>query len=269
MIRKLSFRKKSLRQKELKNSFPFYSLIPNIITIAALCFGLSAIKYALDGNWEKSLSFLIISAFLDVMDGRIARYLNVTSDFGANLDSLADFVNFGVAPPLIIYSWVLSGSPIKALGWGAVLIFAICTAMRLARFNVGLKLQTSPVRNLFFTGVPSTIGGILCLAPLMASLEFPACQFVQSPEFNIIYLSIVAFSMPSKLPTFAVKHIHISKENVKLLLAIIGALIVFLIIKPWITIIILCLLYIASIPVSLLVFSKKIRAEQANILNGK
>ena len=215
------------------------------------------------------MSFLIISAFLDVMDGRIARYLNVTSEFGANLDSLADFVNFGVVPPLVVYSWVFAESPMKSLGWGVVLIFAICTGMRLARFNIGLKVQVSPARSLFFTGVPSTIGGILCVAPLMASLEFPNIHFVQSPEFNIIYLAVIAFTMPSKLPTFSVKHIHISKENVKLLLAVIGSLIVFLIIKPWITILILCLLYIACIPVSLLVFCRRVRAEQENILKVK
>ena len=253
---------KTLKKKEFKNSFPFYRLIPNIITLAALCFGLTAIKCGLDGNWEKSLFFLIISAFLDGMDGRIARYLNVTSDYGANLDSLADFVDFGVAPALIIYMWTLGESHIKSLGWGAAVIFAICGAMRLARFNTGIKSQKSSVQNFFFTGVPITIGGILALAPLMLSLEFPTINFIKRPEFNGIYLLAIAFAMSSKLPTFSIKHIRVSKENVKLVLAMIGALIVFLIVKPWMTIVILCLLYIISIPISVVVFYKKIKQEQ-------
>jgi CDP-diacylglycerol--serine O-phosphatidyltransferase len=252
-------------QKE-KKTFPFYRLIPNIITIAALCFGLTAIKYALDSNWEKSLLFLVISALLDTMDGRIARYLNVTSDFGANLDSLADFVDFGIVPPFIIYTWTLADSPLRALSWGVVLIFAICGAMRLARFNIGIKTQKTPVQKLFFTGVPITIGGILAIAPLMVSIEFPEITFVKLPLFNTIYLTIIALAMSSKLPTFSVKHIHISKENVKLLLATIGSLIVFLIIIPWITIIILCLLYIISIPISGMIFYRKIREERSPTL---
>lgn len=262
MIRKLSV--KPFRKKGFRNSFPLYRLIPNIITIAALCFGLTSIKYALDTNWEKSLFFLIISAFLDAMDGRIARYLNVTSDFGANLDSLADFVDFGVVPPFIIYIWTLADSPMRSLGWGIVMIFAIGGAMRLARFNVGIKLPNSPARKLFFTGVPITIGGILAVVPLMISLEFPEITFVKLPAFNVPYLLAIALSMSSTLPTMSVKHLHISKENAKLLLATIGALIVFLITKPLVTVIILSLLYIISIPVGVMIFYKKIREERLN-----
>jgi len=249
-------------RRKFKESFPFYRLLPNIITITALCFGLTAIKYGLEGNWEQSLLFLIISAFLDGMDGRIARYLNVTSDFGANLDSLADFIDFGIAPALIIYMWALTDLQIKALGWGVVLIFAICGAMRLARFNVGLKSPQSSIQKQFFTGVPIPIGGILAIVPMMISFEFPAINFVKYPEFNIVYLLSIAVAMVSKLPTFAIKNIHISKENVKLVLASIGVLIVFLIVKPWITIIIFCLLYIVSIPISVVVFYKKTKEKQ-------
>ena len=256
---------KTVKKKDFKNSFPFYKLIPNIITITALCFGLTAIKNGLNGNWERSLFFLVVSAFLDGMDGRIARYLNLTSTFGANLDSLADFIDFGIAPALIIYIWTLAGSQVKALGWGVVLIFAICGAIRLARFNIGTPLSKSPARKLFFTGVPITIGAMLAIVPIMISFEFPSISFVKLPAFNMIYLLAIAFTMASKLPTFSVKYMHISKENTKLLLAFIGILIVFLIIKPWITVIILCLLYIISIPISAIVFYKKIKKEQRYI----
>jgi len=251
----------NLQKTKFKDSFPFHRLIPNIITIAALCFGLTAIKYAISSNWEKSLLFLLISAFLDAMDGRVARYLNVTTPFGANLDSLADFVDFGVAPAFIMYMWTLADLRLKALGWGAVLIFAICGAIRLARFNVGLTLPKSQVRKLFFTGVPIPIGAILAMLPIMISFEFPEITFIRLPAFNIIYLLMIAFAMASQIPTFSVKHIHVSKGNIKLLLAFIGTLIVLLIIKPWITLMILCVCYVISVPISIIIFYKKLKVE--------
>lgn len=249
-------------QKNFKHSFPFYKLIPNIITIAALCFGLTAMKYALNNNWEKSLLFLVISAFLDAMDGRVARYLNATTPFGANLDSLADFVDFGITPAFIMYLWTLADLRLKALSWGGVLIFAICGAIRLARFNVGLTLPKTPIRKLFFTGVPIPIAAILAMLPIMISFEFPDITFIRLPALNMVYLFIIAFMMASQLPTFSVKHIHVSKKNIKLLLAFIGTLIVLLIVKPWITLIMLCICYIISIPISSILFCKRLKEEQ-------
>ncbi|NRA73536.1 MAG: CDP-diacylglycerol--serine O-phosphatidyltransferase [Rickettsiales bacterium] len=257
----VTYNNTKLKKKNIRNSFPFYKLVPNIITIVALCFGLTAIKYALNSNWEKSLLFLVISAFLDAMDGRIARYLNATTPFGANLDSLADFVDFGIAPVLIMYMWTLADLQVKALGWGGVLIFAICGAIRLARFNVSTNTSRSSVEKQFFTGVPITVGAILAILPMMISFEFPNIDFVKLPAFNIIYLLAIAFVMASKTPTFSIKNIHVSKENIKLLLVLIGTLIVLLIVKPWITLIILCVCYITSIPISIIVFYRKLKEE--------
>lgn len=239
-------------------AFHLYHLIPNIITLAALCFGLTSIKYALDGHFEQAVLLVVIAAFLDGLDGRVARYLNITSAFGANLDSLADFIDFGVAPALIIYSWILKGLSIKGLGWGSVLIFAICGATRLARFNVGISSNTKSdaTSKFFFTGIPIPAGAILALAPIMASFEFESVSFISSASFNVIYMTCVGFMMASRIPTFSIKHIHIPKDKIKLFLACIGSLIVALLVKPWITLIILCVIYIVSIPVGVITFHR-------------
>ena len=119
---------------------PLIYIFPNLVTIISLCFGMSAIRYGLDTRWELAVSLLVASAFLDGMDGRLARMLNASSKFGAELDSLTDFINFGVAPSLILYSWGLNYLPIKAIGWGIALTFTICSAFRLARFNTEFTL---------------------------------------------------------------------------------------------------------------------------------
>lgn len=238
--------------------FSLYHLIPNIITLSALCFGLTAIKYGLDGRFEQAILLVVIAAFLDGMDGRVARYLNITSAFGANLDSLADFVDFGIAPALIMYTWTLQDISIKGLGWASVLLFAICGATRLARFNVGITTNKKNdfKAKFFFTGIPIPLGALLALWPMMISLEFENFPLIKNPAFNFIYTALVAFAMASRIPTFSIKHIYITKDKVKLVLAGIGSLIVALIVKPWMTLTIFCALYICSIPFSILLFYK-------------
>ena len=238
--------------------FYLYHFIPNIITLTALCFGLTSIKYGLDGHWEQATLLVVIAAFLDGMDGRVARYLNISSAFGANLDSLVDFVDFGIAPALIVYTWALRDLSIKGLGWASVLIFAICGATRLARFNVGIgsEKKSDATSKFFFTGIPIPAGAILALVPLMISLEFENVGFISSASFNVCYITLIGFMMASRIPTFSVKHIHIAKDKIKLFLAGIGSLIVALIVKPWLTLIFLSVLYVLSVPVSVLVFHK-------------
>ena len=135
-------RNKTLKKNQIeKHELPLYRLLPSVITIIALCVGLTSLRYALAFKWEQSLFLLVIAAFLDGMDGRIARMLNVTSEFGAQIDSLADFVNFGVVPAILIYLWTLNDITIKGVGWGVVLFYVVCCSIRLARFNAMLGAQ--------------------------------------------------------------------------------------------------------------------------------
>lgn len=229
-------------------------LIPNIITLVALCFGLTSIYYGLEGKWEHSIALIIIAALLDGMDGRIARYLNATSDFGANLDSLADFINFGVAPGILLYMWDLRGIEIKGIGWGCALIYSVCCALRLARFNVAIG--SNKMHDSFFVGVNAPSGAILALLPMLVTFEVGYIESMK-PLYVGIYLVMIGFLMASRIPTFSIKKLVIPQEYVGLILAVCGLLISALIIKPWITIITLALLYAGSIPFSVASYYKK------------
>jgi CDP-diacylglycerol--serine O-phosphatidyltransferase len=246
------------RSNKTLKSLTLYRLVPSIVTIIALCVGLTSLRYAFDLKWEQSLLLLIFAAFLDGMDGRIARYLNVTSDFGAQLDSLADFVNFGVVPAVNIYIWILSGILIKGVGWGFVLVYVVCMALRLARFN-SMMNEKHEWQNQYFLGVPAPFGAILIILPMMLSIDFPELTFLSNPWIVGPYMLLIAFALASRIPTFAIKQLHISKENVTIVLALFGFIIASLVISPWLTISVLCLIYICSIPISAYCFYKKYR----------
>lgn len=241
------------------NSFqdlPIYRLVPSIVTIIALCIGLTALRYAFVLKWEQTLLLLIIAAFLDGMDGRIARYLKVTSDFGAQLDSLADFVNFGVVPAITIYMWSLNDILVRGVGWGIVLVYVVCMALRLARFNTMLD-EKYEWQDKFFLGVPAPFGAMLIILPMMLEIEFPALIALNNPWLVGGYMLLVAFAMASRIPTFSIKKMHISKKNMTITLAFIGFIMASLIINPWLTISVICILYIFSIPFSALIFFRK------------
>jgi CDP-diacylglycerol--serine O-phosphatidyltransferase len=238
--------------------FPLYKLLPSIITLIAVCFGLTAVKCALDVKWESSIILLMIAAFLDGMDGRVARYLKVTSDFGAELDSLADFCNFGIAPALVLYMWAADDVDVRKIGWGVVLVFAMCCAVRLARFNTNQrKKDSTESEGLFFTGIPAPIGGILLVMPIISSFEFKqVLDLLKMPWILGIYMIAIALAMASRIPTFAIKKISVSQDNVALFLAFIGFVIAGLLIKPWLTITVMSVLYLCSIPFSVFLFYK-------------
>ncbi|MBP9791921.1 MAG: CDP-diacylglycerol--serine O-phosphatidyltransferase [Rickettsiales bacterium] len=238
--------------------FPLYKLLPSIITLTAVCFGLTAVKCALDTKWESSIILLLLAAFLDGMDGRVARYLKVTSDFGAELDSLADFCNFGIAPGLVLYMWAADDLDVRKIGWGVVLVFAMCCAVRLARFNTNQrKKDSAESEGLFFTGIPAPIGGILLIMPIISSFEFKqVLELLKMPLILGIYMIAIALAMASRIPTFAIKKMSVSQENVALFLAFIGFVIAGLLIKPWLTITVMSVLYLFSIPYSVFLFYK-------------
>jgi CDP-diacylglycerol--serine O-phosphatidyltransferase len=195
-----------LRKRRFR-AVPVRIILPNLVTLLALCMGLTAIRFASEGQFEIAVIAVIIAAVLDGLDGRIARALRGATRFGAELDSLADFVDFGVAPALILYFWGLH--EIKSLGWFAALVFAIAAALRLARFNVMAEEPDRPAwRDHFFTGMPAPAGAIVGLLPLYLSLSiFEAPHGRVMVWLYIAYVLIIALLMASRIPHFSGKKI--------------------------------------------------------------
>jgi CDP-diacylglycerol--serine O-phosphatidyltransferase len=227
-------------------------LAPNLITLLALCAGLTAIRLAFEGRFELALGAIVFAAVLDGIDGRLARLLKGTSRFGAELDSLADFVNFGVAPGLIIYFWGLHD--LKSAGWIAAMVFAICAGLRLARFNVMLDDPDRPLWAAnFFVGMPAPAGAITVLLPIYAS-------FLGLERSNVliwatlIYTVIIAALMVSRLPVFSGKRFgtRVSSELVGPLIVFVVLFIALLIAYPWVILTVGTLAYLAALPFSFL-----------------
>lgn len=241
---------------ENNKSLPFSKIIPNIITLLALSSGLSAIRYGLDQKWEIATTLIIIATFLDLMDGRLARLLNATSNFGAQLDSLADFVNFCIVPPFLLYLWKLKYIPIRGLAWAVVLFYAICGAIRLAKFNCSLDEESKPEwHNKFFIGVPSTAAGILVLIPLIISFDYEHSIF-DNYYYLAAYIIFTAFLMPSRIPTLSTKKLKIRKDFINYILVIVGIILTSLMIEPWTTIVVAGIFYWCTIPFSIYFFHK-------------
>src|SRR6516164_10022615 len=179
---------------------PVRTLAPNIITLLALCAGLTAIRMAFEDRYVLALGAIVFAAILDGIDGRLARFLEGTSRFGAELDSLSDFVNFGVAPALILYFWGLH--ELKSAGWIAAMVFAICGGLRLARFNVMIDDPNRPIwAGNFFTGIPAPAGAITVLLPIYLSFLGVPVSLV-TIWLSFFYTLAIAFLMVSRLPVF-------------------------------------------------------------------
>jgi CDP-diacylglycerol--serine O-phosphatidyltransferase len=222
-------------------------LIPNILTLLALCAGITAMRYGLQGAWERAVIAILVAAVLDGLDGRIARALGASSRFGAELDSLSDFVAFGVAPAFVIYLWSLQTA--GGFGWALTLLFAVCCGLRLARFNTALESDTpqpSWTKN-FFVGVPAPLGGLLALMPLILGLELEHEAFA-SPLVNGAVITLVAALMVSRVPTLALKQAKVPARYVVFVLLGVGAVAAFLISTPWITLSVAGVGYLISIP---------------------
>jgi len=222
-------------------------LIPNCLTLLALCAGVTAMRFAIEGLWDRAVIAIVVAAVLDGLDGRIARALGATSRFGAELDSLSDFVCFGVAPAVVVYMWSLQEA--GGLGWAICLLFAMCCGLRLARFNVALDSKESmpPWTRDYFVGVPAPAGGGLALMPLIFGLQFEYAVFA-SPWLNGLMLAGVAALMVSRLPTFAFKRLKVPGRQVVFVLLAVGAFAAFLISTPWVTLGMTGLAYLASVP---------------------
>lgn len=233
---------------------PISRLLPNMITLAGMCCGLSAIRFATLGRWEMAITFILVAALIDGMDGRVARMLGATSLFGAQLDSLSDFLCFGVAPALIMYMWQLHD--IRGIGWAVVLFFVVCAALRLARFNTALfDDEKEAWEKQFFTGVPSPAGGILCLMPLIFSMQIS--QGTSLPAIAVaIHVVIIGMLMASRIPTFSGKTINIRHEYIPQFMIACSILLVLFIIEPWLFLTGVSVVYILSIGFSVLRWRK-------------
>ncbi len=240
-------------------------ILPNILTLIGVCIGLTSIKFAFDGKFELSILAVIVAGIIDGLDGRIARLIKGTSKVGKELDSLTDVISFGVAPAFIMYFW--SMSEIGRLGWLISIIYVVCVALRLARFNVNSEAEPS-WRDNFFEGIPSPAGGILVLMPLIYS--FSEIQFFK-PNYQVIVpilFIFVSILLISKIPTYSLKKIVVPRSATIFLLFVIVVYFGLLLIYTFNTLIVSGILYFIMIPISsahFLFIKKNKKIEDDNI----
>jgi CDP-diacylglycerol--serine O-phosphatidyltransferase len=250
------------RQRRLHRfrQIPVRTLLPNVITLLALCAGMTGIRLALENRYELALGAIVFAAMLDAIDGRVARMIKGTSRFGAELDSLADFFNFGVAPGLILYFWGLNA--LGNLGWIAAMVFAICTALRLARFNVQIDDPLRPAwAGNFFTGVPAPLGAIVVLLPIYLS-------FLRVPVpvvLTFVYTLAIAGLMVSRLPVLSGKKIgtRVRPEMVAPVIIVAVLLIALLISYPWELLSVVSLAYLVLLPLGWFSYQRYQQADAA------
>jgi CDP-diacylglycerol---serine O-phosphatidyltransferase len=245
---------------------PVRTLLPNLITLLALCAGLTAIRLAIEERLEWAVAAIVFAALLDGVDGRIARFLKGTSRFGAELDSLADFVNFGVAPALIVYLWDLH--ELKSAGWIAAMVFAICTGLRLARFNVMMDDPNRPAwAGNFFTGVPAPAGAITVLLPIYTYfLGMPRFAFVA--PVTLVYTLAIAFLMVSRLPVFSGKRVgkRIAPDMVLPVFLAVVLFFALLVAYPWEVLTLGTLAYLGGLPFGWIAYRQYQRRDAATAL---
>ncbi len=220
-------------------------LLPNLVSILALCSGLTAIRYAIAGNYTLSVLLIGVAAALDGLDGRLARMLKSESAIGAELDSLCDFVNFGVTPALVLYLWGLR--PETSLGWIAVLVYVVCCMLRLARFNVGSKVAVGEAaEKTSFIGVPSPAGALLVLSPLY--LVFALDRTLQiSPVLVAAWMVGIGALMISRVRTPSLKRITVSSDHARYVLVAAVVVVAAVLTYPWVTLLTLCMAYLAGV----------------------
>jgi CDP-diacylglycerol---serine O-phosphatidyltransferase len=241
------------------NKIPVRMLVPNFFTLLSLCAGLTAIRMAIEQRYEMAIALVVIAALLDGVDGRLARALKAQSKFGAELDSLADFVNFGVAPAVLLFIWGLGGLP-RGFGWIVALVFALATGLRLARFNSMLEVEKPKWQSDYFTGMPAPAGAITVLLPLY--LDGLGILDVRSwPWVIALYTATMAAMLVSTIPTFSGKLMgeRIAGEFVLPIFVGVAALVALLVTYPYGTLTLVTLLYLAAIPISYRRFAQKLQ----------
>jgi len=229
---------------------PFRRFIPNFVTIFALCAGLTAVREGFATNYGYALGLLMLAVLLDGVDGKLARMLDSTSQFGAELDTLADFFNFGIAPTILLYLMFFAGTEFANIGWLALIIFTIACMMRLARFNVALlEVDEAPVDSRFFVGVPAP--ALACLGFLPAFLFLMGWEGIADHQVLISFYIIGAGALAiSKIPTFSLKHITVQRQHQFKLFSAVVLFMVVLTVFPWHVLALMDILYLASLPLS-------------------
>ena len=248
-------RRRLFRQRKI----PIRYLIPNFFTLLSLCAGVTAIRMAIESRHEFAIALIVAAALLDAVDGRVARALKAQSRFGAELDSLADFVNFGVAPAIVVYTWGLGG--FKEFGWLAALVFSCGMGLRLARFNAMLDVDKPKWQGSYFTGIPAPAGAISVLLPLyLQGIGLPGMPDLRHlPLVVSVYTMVMAGLLVSTIPTFSGKLLgeRISREWVLFILVVATALVGLLVTFPFPMLAMATLIYLAMIPVSFRTYSRK------------
>ena len=264
------FRGRRRRPREARaDRVPLRAIVPNLVTSMAACAGITSISFSSEGRFLSALWALLVACICDGIDGRIARLLDASSKLGAELDSLADFVNFGVAPAMFMYFWMTGGPghtladgtvvarPFIRVVLGCALYYALCDCFRLARFNTMLEQETAPYWKHFFTGVPAPGGCWMVLTPAILSLALDAkgaspafATFLQNPWTGVFMLLFVGTLMASRLPTISLKSMHVRRKALPFVLAGLLLLVAFLVSNFWLTIGVMGVGYIFTIPVS-------------------
>jgi CDP-diacylglycerol--serine O-phosphatidyltransferase len=258
-MRRARVRRPRMRVRRLSD-LSVNRMVPNVLTLLALCAGMTAMRFAMVGNFEGAVFAIIAAGIFDGLDGRMARLLKATSSFGAELDSLSDFVSFGVAPAVVLYLWTMS--ELHVLGWVIVLLFAVCCALRLARFNAETTAEVPSYAAPFFSGAPAPAGAGLVMIPMFLSFEWGDWVF-RSPYLNAVTITGIALLMVSKVPTVSLKRIRVPHHMVvPTLLAFVVAT-AFLTTAPWPTLMVVGVVYLGSIPLTIRSYSRLRRAAEA------
>ena len=238
-------------------------ILPNMLTLIGVCIGLTSIRFSFNGQFDLAIIAIIFAALIDGLDGRIARLIKGTSKVGKELDSLTDMISFGVAPAFIMYFWTLSS--LGRLGWLICLIYVICVALRLARFNINSNQEPS-WRDNFFEGVPSPAGGILVLTPLVISMTNFDLVKIDNNTIAPIFFIVTSLLLISKFPTYSFKKIVIQRQTTIFLLFGIVLFFGFILIYPFIAISISVILYLLMLPISYFHYNK-LKKQNADKLN--
>jgi Phosphatidylserine synthase len=244
---------RALPRRRLVRGLSMRAVVPNAITAAALCSGLTGIRFAIGGDFERSVQAVILAGLLDGIDGRAARLLKAQTRFGAELDSLADSISFGVAPALIVYLWTLHHLP--SIGWMAALAFAICCVLRLARFNARLDMLDQPHKKAgFLTGVPAPLGAGLAFLPMYLWIATGRTEFAH-PAFVSIWMALIAFLMISNLPTLGWSRLRPPNSLRLGMIAFVGLAMAALLTEPWFTLAAITIGYILLIPMGIISYN--------------
>ena len=248
-----------------KNKFKVVSvnksryILPSVLTLIGVCLGITSIKLAMDGNFGFAVLFVIVAAILDGLDGRVARMIKGTSDFGKELDSLTDFVSFGIAPVFIVYFWELN--ELGRVGWLIVLLFSVCCVLRLARFNLTKFDNNEEWKMNFFQGIPSPAGGCLILFPIMYDLSIFS-NFYKISNLSPYLVVLSSVLLISKVPTFSFKKIVVQRQTTLFLLLGFAPFFVSITQFTYETLTLCCLIYLSLIPVSILNYRSKLKDSQ-------